>query len=217
MNEQLSLIDTAAAQVSKRPSEPIVRSARIEDNYRWWLKRAWGDGPCILWCGVNPSTANAQRDDPTMWREIEFSYRWGFGSLIKINIYPFISANQAALRKWKSSWKPEEYEPIPWGLDKSAFNAWLYNLDVAREQTKRATMFMAAWGNGADRDDLEVFLTEIQTDYDMLGDAGFGSTTKPITWYCLDKNGDGYPTHTLARGVHRIPDDAKPILWRSPT
>lgn len=200
----------------RMPAEPIIREAVIEDNYRWLLKRAWGAGPCILWCGLNPSTADGQRDDPTMLREIGFSYRWGFGSLVKVNIYPFISASPAAMRAWRASWRPDEWTRSGglWELDKSAFNAWLRNMDVVREQLKVAEKYMAAWGNGADADDMKEFLDEVQADYDTNEFDGFGTIKVPIKWHCIGTNADGSPKHTLARGVHRVPDNATPIVWR---
>ena len=70
------------------PPEPIIRSALIEGDYRYWLKRAWGPGPAIAWVGLNPSTADGTKDDPTMQAEIGFSYRLGYGSLVKLKTEP---------------------------------------------------------------------------------------------------------------------------------
>ena len=43
------------------PSEPILRSATIEGDYRYTAERAWGAGLCILWCLLNPSVADGLR------------------------------------------------------------------------------------------------------------------------------------------------------------
>lgn len=202
--EQLELLSEKPVTTLRMPTEPIVRSAEIEDNYRWVLKRAWGAGPCVLWCGVNPSDANDKRDDPTMLREIGFSYRWGFGSLVKVNIYPFISANQQALRRWRASWAPDMRAGE---FDHSAFQAWLHNIDVVRGLIEKCDMRIAAWGNGADCDDLALFLDELGYNYE--------EKARPIQWHCIGKNANGSPKHTLARGVHRVPDDAKPFFWNN--
>lgn len=211
MSAQLALaLDIPAPKRARMPLEPIAREAWIEDGHRWLLKRAWGPGPCILWCGVNPSKADGKRDDPTMLREIGFSYRWGFGSLVKVNLYPFISSTQDELREWRRSWvRGGRYQGWPTG--KTGYDAWWHNIRVVREQIKHCERYMAAWGNGADADDLEEFLRQAQLNVE---DEEFGWVDVPITWHCLGTTTSGAPKHTLARGVHRIPDDAKPVIWR---
>lgn len=70
--DQLPLFDHPSTSPSpgRRPTGTIVRSAEIDGNYRWTARRAWGAGPCIHWNLLNPSEADALRDDPTMWRMI---------------------------------------------------------------------------------------------------------------------------------------------------
>lgn len=208
---QLHLLDDDQNQARKMPAEPIVRIAEIEGEYRWLLKRAWGAGPTILWCGTNPSIADAKRDDPTMLREIGFSYRWGFGSLIKVNIYPFISPDMKELAKWRASWRPQELDYAPWSIDKSPISAWHHNQRIIWEQLKQASTYVAAWGNGIEPNDVESFVGGACIRID---DDEFGNLPLRVDWQCLDTNADGSPKHTLARGKHRIPDDAKLRLWR---
>lgn len=40
----------------------------------------------ILFCGMNPSTAEAEVDDPTIIREWHFTRRWGFAHYVKVNV-----------------------------------------------------------------------------------------------------------------------------------
>jgi hypothetical protein len=59
-------------------------------RYRPLLTRdlTGGEGT-ILWIGMNPSTAAANVDDPTVRRETDFSRRWGFRRFVKANVMDF--------------------------------------------------------------------------------------------------------------------------------
>ncbi|MGG7566460.1 DUF1643 domain-containing protein [Rhodovulum sp. DZ06] len=59
-------------------------------RYRPMLTRdlAGGEG-MILWIGMNPSTAAADVDDPTVRRETDFSRQWGFGRFVKCNVMDY--------------------------------------------------------------------------------------------------------------------------------
>jgi hypothetical protein len=63
------------------------RGMAMRDKHRAWLERSEliGVGTCI-WCGLNPSTASADRNDPTITREIGFTRRHGFKQMVKVNL-----------------------------------------------------------------------------------------------------------------------------------
>lgn len=192
------------------PREPIVRSAEIEGNYRWVLRRAWGAGPAILWCGLNPSTADGQRDDPTMLREIGFSYRWGFGSLVKVNIYPFITSDPGLMLRWRESVQQGNTDHgCVWPYDETPLAAWLHNMKRVHEEIIKADRFVAAWGNGALPDDLTEFMQGVSHKFDGKQDF----IEMPIQWECVGVNKNGSPKHTLARGKGRVPDTATLMPW----
>ena len=75
------------------------RTATISDcgQYRYDLGRRWAPGPRLLWVMLNPSTADAMEDDPTIRRCIGFSKRDGYGSLIVVNLYAYRATNPKAL------------------------------------------------------------------------------------------------------------------------
>lgn len=69
-------------------------------QYRWWLRRCWQPRrPELLFIGLNPSRADAERDDPTLRRLLGFARRWGHGSLTVVNLFARISPSPAALRR----------------------------------------------------------------------------------------------------------------------
>lgn len=65
----------------------LTGAAWLDGEYRYWLTRQWGDGPKACWIMLNPSTADAEQDDPTIRRCISFSKRWGCGSLVVVNLF----------------------------------------------------------------------------------------------------------------------------------
>lgn len=83
--------------------QPDVRGAAEfggeRDCWRFWLSRKWGaeDAPFALWLGTNPSTAEANVDDPTIRREIGFTRRAGLTSYVKMNVIPYRATNPKAL------------------------------------------------------------------------------------------------------------------------
>lgn len=43
----------------------------------------------VLFIGLNPSTATAYVDDPTIRREVNYARAWGYGTLVKCNLFAY--------------------------------------------------------------------------------------------------------------------------------
>lgn len=69
-------------------------------RYRYALWRAWSaDYPRIAFIMLNPSTADEQRNDPTIRRCIGFARAWQFGSLEVVNLFAYRVTNARELLK----------------------------------------------------------------------------------------------------------------------
>jgi hypothetical protein len=74
-----------------------------DKQYRWWLHRVWDETkPVIIWIMMNPSTADHTKNDPTIMKVMRYSQRWGYGSVIVLNLYAYRASN------------PED---LPWNED----------------------------------------------------------------------------------------------------
>jgi len=74
----------------------IVKSAEFSECglYRYQLQRSWSliQQPTAMCIGLNPSTANSDKDDPTIRTLISVLKRLGYGGLLMCNLYALISS-----------------------------------------------------------------------------------------------------------------------------
>lgn len=101
--------------------------------YRWSLTRRWAAGEMVTWVMLNPSTADAATDDPTIRRCAGFAKAWGFSGLVVVNLYALRATNPAAL--WR--------HPDPIGAGNDSI--------IAAAAAASATV-VAAWGANAPRE-----------------------------------------------------------------
>ena len=70
-----------------------------DNKYRYQLSRIWDDEkPKVLFIMLNPSTADADVDDPTIRRVVNFAKSWVYGGVFVGNLYAFRSTNPKSLR-----------------------------------------------------------------------------------------------------------------------
>lgn len=115
-----------------RPAPDVLRStARFDPSrrYRYTLIRTWNaDLPRACFCMLNPSTADVDRDDPTVAHCGRLARNWGYGSLEVVNIF--------ALRATDPRRLYAAQDPVGPGTDRAIFAA-----------ARRCAIFVAAWGN----------------------------------------------------------------------
>lgn len=65
-------------------------AADVRGDYRYTLTRTWdSSAEPLVFILLNPSTADASQDDPTIRRCIGFAKRWAFGGIVVVNLYAY--------------------------------------------------------------------------------------------------------------------------------
>lgn len=100
-------------------------SAKLSEDrkYRYVLGRSWGDGEVqasLTWVMINPSTALASKNDPTIRRCIEFTRREGYDALWVVNLFALRSSDPKELKLWDDPVGPDNDRWIEWAVRKSA-------------------------------------------------------------------------------------------------
>lgn len=112
-------------------------------TWRYALSRIWAlNRPVAISAGLNPSTADAYQDDPTINSESTQFDMMGFGGLLKLNIFAFKATDPKVMRAAADPVGPE--------------NDRIFERVLAA--VKAPSVFVATWGlHGRHRDrDLRV-------------------------------------------------------------
>jgi hypothetical protein len=122
-------------QLSLAPGDErreMRKTARLSEDgvYRYELTRVWDRGPLLGWILLNPSTADADIDDPTIRRLIGFTRSAGLAGLIVVNLFALRSPDPKTLRS----------HPDPVGPS---------NDEAIVRATLRVDRIVAAWGADA--------------------------------------------------------------------
>lgn len=134
------------------------------ERYRYSLGRHWSPKlGAVLFVGLNPSTADATADDPTIRRCIGFARNWGYGGLLMGNLF--------ALRATDPHVMLAHREPVGTGNDD-----WLARL------AHEASAVVACWGaHGGHRGRAqEVIDRGLLGDYFVLGRTAKGEPRHPL-------------------------------------
>lgn len=79
--------------MTTQPLDPPVADAVLSDDgrYRYLLTRQWGPpiAPQLTFVMLNPSTADATVDDPTIRRCMAFASREGYGGIFVVNLFAY--------------------------------------------------------------------------------------------------------------------------------
>lgn len=119
-----------------------------DGQYRYDLSRTWDhDAGRLVFVMLNPSTADANVDDPTIRRCKAFARREGFGGIVVLNLYAYRATKPAALRDVDDPIGPENDQTIVRVLStrKRAIAAWGAHADTARARAVVALAPHVQW------------------------------------------------------------------------
>ncbi len=129
-----------------------------DENYRYTLHRQWEPNPKnAVWIGLNPSTADANKDDATIRKIVYFSKREGCGSMTMLNRFAFRARDPKKLL--------EVEDPIG-----------VLNHAMSRPLIEGAHLLVAAWGAFA----IAKEYPYVEADYQCLGHNKDGSPKHPL-------------------------------------
>lgn len=133
-----------------------------------------GQEKTILWIMLNPSTADASIDDPTIRKCMGFSSRWGYRTLLVGNLFAWRATDPKQLKKLS---REEAVGPE--------------NDMYLRSMIQRSDMVVCAWGNhgvlhGRNRE-IRPLVDEVYRETDQ------------VSWpvLCLGTTKNGQPKHPL--------------------
>lgn len=134
-----------------------------------------GSGRRLVACGLNPSTADAFKNDPTVRREIGFASAWDCSTFVKVNAYAWRDTKPANM--WRAA-------DAAGGMRKIIGVANDTAIATALTMLKRdGGIALACWGTHA-KPDRVLQLARIAHD---IG----------VVWMCLGTNKGGSPRHPL--------------------
>lgn len=169
-----------AIHIAQSTTGNVVSNAVLSNDqrYRYRLYRQWNKltgsaqesaiPRIIMWVMMNPSTADALVDDPTIRRCISFSKQWGYDALYVGNVYAYRSTDPNVILKLLRDGNtveaqgPENYKHLV-------------------EMGHQSARVVYAWGKNAGPG-----IEHTLGLYEPL--EGF---------WCLGKNKDGTPKHPL--------------------
>ncbi|BBX30506.1 hypothetical protein B7435_30080 [Mycolicibacterium peregrinum] len=168
MSEQMTLFSCAGAEVKYAVISECGR-------YRYELGRRWDhEGPLLEFIMLNPSTADANTDDPTIRRiagsvkHPGFARVWGYGGIVVRNLYAYRATDPTELANAEDPIGPDNRDTlshdvadctiVAWGAHPAAVGWWAgYPYAWQRTVIERPALFcLGTNANGSPKHPLYV-------------------------------------------------------------
>jgi hypothetical protein len=170
-------------------TDTIIRSATLSKDgvYRYVLHRdnlLPGMIGRVVWIMLNPSTADAEVDDPTIRRCMRYAQDWGYANVTVVNLFPLRTPDPKVLAKTL------RVEPEPKDILKM-------NLGYIESEChwNQPGLVVCAWGTEGG------LLRRNKLVIDKLNALG-------VSMRVLGLTEDRHPKHPLY-----LKKDLKPVLW----
>lgn len=146
------------------------------EKYRYAWIDSWSMGLDLVVIGLNPSTADETKMDPTVSKCRYWAEKWGYGRLIMLNAFAYRSTDPSRLYEVDDPSGPENDRVI---------DNFVYQITTGR--------ILLAWGNHArSLNNRSEEVLKIVNDYSWI-------------CYCLNENKNGEPTHPLYQKMSIMP------------
>ncbi len=168
-------IEHDAGGSKKWPLQPGITGYAVLSpctRYRHTLVRNRKEGKgTILWIGHNPSTAHGRMDDPTIRKEMKFSWANGYRHMVKCNIMDYRCTDP------KKLFDRLARDNLP------VFSA--NNIDTILKEAKAADAIVLCWGalNAEAMPHAHKVIIALANYYSKI--------------YCLGRTKQGFPRHPL--------------------
>jgi hypothetical protein len=134
--------------------------------YRYTLWREWdpifnGGERYVCFIGLNPSTADEVKNDPTIRRCIGFAMRWGYSALCMVNLFAFRATDPGEMMSAADPVGPEN-------------DAWLVKC------ADSAGLVVAAWGVNGNYEGRASQVSKMISGMQCLGFTSNGSPRHPL-------------------------------------
>lgn len=144
----------------------MIREALLSPDgvFRYTLGRRWSDGPRrVVFLMLNPSTADASVDDPTIRKCIGFARCWGFHALTVVNLFAFRATKPADLKRGGFQVGPDNLDHITtqaieaervvlaWGANVGPHEVWPARVVSELQRLRVKLSCLGLCGNGSPR------------------------------------------------------------------
>ena len=128
--------------------------AVITGDYRYLLWREWNsESKTVTFIMLNPSRADAEINDPTITRCINFALSWGYGRLEVVNLFAYRTSKPSLLK--------QAAEPIGKDNDRHIV-----------ESVAKSDRTILAWGNHGTWQKQDLYVLQLLKSYEHLYSLG---------------------------------------------